>query len=675
MARRHWIPAMEPTRSTSLTSSRAAELELADCWATFVKSLAIYPATNARVREHLQWMLAVFDEVVAKLPAELRGRVGLRLSRSELRVNGQKLDVRAHSNLPWLRERLERTLLAGVDFLAPLSPESVTRFSCQLLDHFTRKPLDLTFDQFWAESYAGIEPVPLRFDGSFAKQSEHESGGEVREGSDEAEVALAVEVSNERELEALLLSDVNVMARVERLRQLYEPATGNETETVELDLLARIIQVLPSEALRDFDVVVKVVTDTLDALEGRSRLGKLPSLSPGQVDLGRLLRTSSHRLFGRDEGPTAKGLVERALAAPSASAPVAEMAPKRVHASEAEITDDIDLLQAELEKLPRLDLPRAVADMEVSAEQINAYLTFLSRTDDPKHQAVIHRVLGELLPGATLDGLDVLRCHLAAHDGSTDPTAEQGMRRIEHFLKAKDLVSLARRCDFLQVDAIVERFPRRFVLFLLSLDFSVPDEASLADLVCRRVGGTRIHEAGPQLVADEKLLQWGLPERLLAYPSPGIAPLVRVILNEGTDEYLAGVAKYVLTTARTDPACCLLSVFEGAGSLPRKYLDELLVRVQELGDPAVAKPAGSSNEASKALGAYISRQLCRFLRETEGDAEATARRAYAVRFLASFRSAEGRQVLERIVSRRKMLLAPCEPRIVRRAAKRALWSY
>src|SRR5687768_15559003 len=110
---------MEPNRGLLPTSSRAPELELADVWATFVKSLAIYPATNARVRDHLQRMLAVFGEVVDKQPAEGRGRIALRLSRRELRVGSQTFEIGSHSNLPWLRERLERTLLGGVDFRVP----------------------------------------------------------------------------------------------------------------------------------------------------------------------------------------------------------------------------------------------------------------------------------------------------------------------------------------------------------------------------------------------------------------------------------------------------------------------------------------------------------------------------------------------------------------------------
>ena len=639
-----------------------APLAFAEGWATFVKTLSFYPSTNDRVKQSLQDVVSAFDRALAAMPANTSEWLRLRVFDGQVQIGHEVMEARAGSNLEWLEERLEKTLLSGLDFYRPLNTDGMVSFARQLLDHYTRKQLDLTFDELWRDEFPQLVLLPLRFEGFFGEGEENGSVGvqdilPVTEGGRTPDHSLDSKQSEE--LEARLLANQEVAARLERLRQAI--SAESDMQTVRVDLIGRILSQLPAECWTDFDQVLQTVIDVLAGLEARFDRGqKLADID--DVELSRLMMASSRKLFGRIDIQRPKTVEGESQEDSEPSEP--KPPPKGGHKSDELILDDLEAFMQEVSELPAPDTALCLGEMEIPSEQVNVYLEYLAHCNDPQATAVELEPLVQLLAQGGQAELQMFSVHLQAALAAQVEGNPDRWERLKGFLRARHLTHLLREVGYLTVERVVEGFPQDFGIFMHSLDWTNSDELTLVESVCQQLGSKRLLDAVALTWVDQEFFQWGLPQSILQFGLRGVAPLARVIHRERGDEFKYEILAYVRRNAPDDRATCLLSLGDGALEFSWEYLDELLERMSQ--------PVGTVLNISATMRAYIGRELRAFLRMMDDQPQALSQRLHALRLLGNFDSEESRNYLTALLKRRRLPFVPSEPKEVRKAAAQIL---
>lgn len=656
--------------STEETPVSAAQIAVADTWADFTKALAIYPEKHDRVRQMAESFFAALNEALEDIDHPEFEGIDVIFYEGGLLVRGQRIDPDPGSNRAWLRERIHNSTLAGVEFLEGLRGIELTAFTKRLLELFSRTDMDLQFEDLWPDAFAGLRLIPRQFEGTFTGD---ETDIEMIQRSWGGRGALRLDLQQEQDLAELLAGSEAICARVEEIQGALEASKPDSDEPKSghrrMDLVGRIVKLMPAEALRDFRRVIEVTTGMLDSLlerlESRPHHQSQESLFDN-VLLERLMFITSRIAFGR-KGPSASELAakvkeegdeggedEEAEGQDDDENPEKPAARSR-HASDDAITDDLGEFLEELAKFRVPDEGRDfLDDLEVPSEQLGVYLHYLVHLKDARVGPKLHPVLARLLRTPGDDELEVLAQYLQWRRSSR-ASAEGYPERLVDFLRTANLTHLRRECDVVSIATIRAQFPTDFGLYLELMDFENERDVAELEALCSNLGPKRLREAGAELesLAPETV------KGLLSGASKTWMPFAWMFLEQAGEQYRATVIDYLKRLQLSSSEACLLTISQDSHSLPIDYLQALLV-----------PPTGK--ESVSRLRHQISSVICAFVRSTAEQPEFESRRVYAIKYLTKFATQEARKLLKDLVSGSNYVLIKKEPKAIRRAAKEVL---
>lgn len=649
--------------STEQTPLSAAQVAVADSWADFTKALAIYPEKHERVRRMAERFFAALHEAFDDLDQpELEG-VDVIFYEGGVLICGHRAEPNPGSNRAWLRERMHNSTLAGVEFLMGVRGIDLTALGQRLLELYTRTDMDLQFEELWPESYTGIRLIPRQFEGTFTGD---ESDIELIQRSWGGRGALRLDLQQEQDLAELLAGSDAICGRVQQLQEAIasteakgpDPKPGHRR----MDLVGRIVKLMPAEALRDFQRVIEVTTGMLDSL-----LERLSSRTTRQTNeqlfdnvlLERLMFITSRIAFGR-KGPSARELAQKVSESGDADPEeeeesAAKPAARSRHASDDAITDDLDEFLEELESYRVPDgSSDLLSDVEVPSEQLGVYLHYLVHLEDARVGPRLHPVLARLLRSPGADELEVLAQYLQWRRSSR-ASVEGHPDRLVEFLRAAHLTHLRRECDVVSIGTIRAQFPTDFGLYLELMDFANEHDVAELEALCSNLGPKRLWEAGPEL----EMLAPETVRGLFSGSSRTWMPLAWMLLEIGGEQHRMPVVDYLKRLQMSSPEACLLTISQDAHSLPVNYLQALLV-------------PPTDQESQSRLRHQVSSVICAFVRSTADQPEFESRRVYAIKYLSKFSTQEARNLLKNLISGSNYVLIKRESKAVRRAAKEVL---
>ncbi|MEM7203189.1 MAG: hypothetical protein AAF628_23205 [Planctomycetota bacterium] len=593
-------------------------------WGCFSKALAIYPDTNRRVRETMGQFL---DELAALSPRG--GALSVVFWTGEAQVGEETFDLgEGSSNTGWLKERFDRVGLAGVTFQQPVPDEAMFAFTRHLLEISGQQRTDGRFEDLWPEAFDSIELIERRFAGNHSGAADAKRTRKL--------------TARGQNLARWLGSTDSVMERMGQLADvLGSVGEGGGEGQRGVDLLARLVELMPAEALSDRSVLLaqtEVILDRLIAEVGD--IGDLAALP--DASLNQLVMSVGRKLFYRNSAPLDNddNRVNDAMMSG--------------HAGDDAITDDVAELLRELGELPPLDDPyAALDDAELADEQLAVYLHYLARLSDPASHRGLYPRIEPLLDQPCYNVLPVLNAELAAEleaGGRPGPIAE--------FLSATGRMHLARACGLLPVERVIEGFPSRFLPFLDSIESDRAGDAELLESCVQAIGADRVLAATDELIAAGGFSIRGREEKILARPTRACVPLAHVLLKEAGQTFAAPVAAYLRRLSLGDRVAAPLRLGPGA-VLPVPYLVSLTAQQDDGSYPAD-------------LRHHVSRVLADFVRRSAQSPEDFERRLYAVTMLRFFPSREASEVLREILEAKGLLGFRRAPAALRQAATVAL---
>lgn len=637
-------PALPPF---DVASSESTALEWLEALAGYVKAVTVYPETNTRVQEGLERALAAV--AAARIDQECTpvANVSLVFDGAAARVGKVTLEPREGSNGAWLRERFERTSLAGIEVEPDAQPADLAAFTRELLGQYARTQLDREFDRLWEDDLPRIRLRRRLFDGVF---SDIELPP-LPEGTEQVGPAARVGAA----LADHLARDPQVCERMRVLEQRLETARKPGEQVARFDILARLAELMPADAYSDERRVCELAMAILDALlavpsaQDDERSGD--AVDEIDARLARLVRLSTQRFFGR-AGPAAIELQEGDVDSDEVVA--------RRRARDEEITDDLQAFLAEIRCLPPLEERDVERDLESAAEQLAVWLFHLSTREEPQLVERLRPGFRRLLATPDAELLEVLAGYLEQRPDADDIARRAQIERIARMLMSEGFASLVLRCGALSVEDVQGSFPENFVLLLHATDLSREDDVARLEELCLRLGHDALVGAAPTLLRDG-LHERDLGRRLLALGRPGFAPLAAVFLECAGEALHAEVVGYLRALSPARAEACLLRIVGDPRQIPLAYLGGLLNLLGR--EPGRRDPG---------LDAIIGDELCRFVLARAGEPEAAERRAYAIRCMGEFPSSGSKELLEGILDDRRWLLVAREPKCVRAAARETL---
>jgi hypothetical protein len=644
-----------PTTPTETLSPAVAAFTAR--WAEFSKSFAIYPLSNTRVQKALDDLLECL--VPAFEEAEIDEEIGLQIlfAREQVRAGRQVIPLNKHSPLGWLEERVRRTALAGIAFLPDVTGDSIAAFTERLLEHYKRKELDRPFDELWPETYEGLLLIDRRFEGYFDDAATGESTGAVSWGEDSDGPGHG---KANKEVARLLAEDDKI---VKQLDQLKVQVQGHETSDEggawrRIDILPRIVQLLPRDALQHYDqavlVTVQVMENLAERLARTERGGNLGAFADDTA-LNQLIYATSRGIFGRRAPSTAE--IAKRLDKERQFRRKAEKGKLRSgRASDAAVEDSFDLLQQDMERLPEPFADEMEShNSESHDEQLGVYLHVLLRIDTESQTEGMKKQIADLLEGASDRRLHTLKEYLE----STAESGHPGYRRLIDLMCDRSLQGVLRTSGFLETAKILAEFPRYFGLYLEAIDPDSNDDLRELESVCSELGSQRVRDARRALVEQEGIVEKHRAETLLGRPSLAMLPFVRILLAEGDDAQRVGVVRMMKRLRINVREACLLYIWDDPVGLPIEYL-------LTIADP------DRSREDLEALHPKISHQICRYLAGTTAGGGDDQHRIYAIHHLGMFGGRESEFVLRKLITAKRFRLFPVESKAVRDAAASAL---
>ena len=631
----------------------APRLRLVERWADFTKVRSIYPATNERVQQRLQEMRAALADCVTEASARPdydpeRGITVLFHSASVVFDGNEERPVSPGSVLSWLRQRISHAGLAGVELLADVGPDALLAFTDRLLANFLRKEADITFTDLWPETYEGLVLVDRRFEGTF--------GGLAVEGPFAGgHAGTNIQGSESRHFVMGLLAHPKVASRVAALQREGE---GDETLRA-TDLLRRIMDDLPAEALKSRDTLITEVCRVVDGLRPPPDAPEalLGANAPPVEDVvqdgsafATLLYQVSRTHFAR-KGPELERLkpsqTETLDASPAGGRP-----------RDAAIDDDVETLVREVQTLPvRLDYDLGRGDADSRPEQLAVFLHYLVHLDRPADLAGLYPTLDRLLEGAEPQHLAVLRENLLGD--SLDATEAVHRRKaIMRFLIRAGRTPVLRHCDILTPEFVLQDPGRHLAVYLASLDTLSPQDLTELDDLCEILQ--------PVLAAPDARLQRGLAELkreqaagLFREPSHERLLLIRQLLAVHPGRLVPEAGTYLRALDFPEEESFLLYQFRDPAHVRRTYLCALIDL--HLGRIDARLPQRAAMDI-----------LCTYIRSTRDPVPTHSERMASIRALARFPSANGWQVLKDLLKTRWGPFGPHEPSPVRKLARQVL---
>lgn len=531
---------------------------LVAAFVTACRSIGIYPAAHPRVA-------AAAGEFTTRLAAHCTSRRtailvvrgdGLVLDEEQLKPDGSSVD--------WLLARYREAGLRGVEFHHECTPPDVVAFATAL--NKTRPRSGTDFFAHWTEKNPRLSPLPLVFQGG------HDAAAAEAVAAEDGPAASAF-LSEKAKADARIRAVVDRMATTpevqRRLRAIARTSQdGNFEGTKKIDLFETIVDLLPADVARDPAVIEDVVSRILGRVED---------------SLSELVRRNA-KVKGADLLKKALGVARKFFhtEAPKQTAP--ESLPSG-RPEDEKIVADLGLLLQEIDQLPDasdLRLPTAAemanAAQVVSQELIGICLHRVANSDNP---ATLDR-LRERLQKLRSSVVAELAAVLAPYAGpGADPTAS-GMatrRRVLGALVDSGHASAVRAGGFVDALFVTRGFPEVLPLAARVLGTDAEGCAVLrkgldAAAPLLQAGGSQA-AAKAGVLADEHVVR--------ALAAVG-GPVAGALLVQSAARALPAIRKvlrdHLLKLALPAPETAVLLSHEMADTLPRDYLEGLLLAVQ-----------------------------------------------------------------------------------------------
>ena len=655
-------------------------VRLAEAWANFTKTLAIYPETNSRVRVGLEAWREALDLVAGVHPGQ---DIEVRFEDAHLRVAGEALEFRDSPALEWLRKRLDHAALCGVGFAADTPNASLISFSQKLLENYLRKDAQGEFRTLWPDRYAGIHLIDRRFVGTFGQQAggSEIGGGDVGAGNsgggegtgdgaggqggsgsgggggggyatddDQFYIPGKGLPLDSGAFVSGLLGEEAIAARMERLHALIElthPELG-ETDLKGSDIVRQLIDGLPADAVRDRGTLLGALGDALDELLRRNGETDAAAEEAAHANYVELLEKVSRTHFSRDGVDLQRLTREHG----QGSSPTAGKGRPR----DQEIVDDVESLMAEIEALPQhveIDIARdgVVSPPELAA----ALLHYLVHLERPESLPSLERLLREVFDKPGPAELDVLRQVLEAA-AKDEETGAGGVDALIRLLGRIGKTQLLRTSGLLQPDRIVASFPEHFGVYLSALDVACPNDLKELNSVCEQIGYGRVLDAADQLRPDLERLDPRTAGALLERPDAARLPLARLLLAIRSDVNVRQGAAFLRALDLPEREAFLLYQLPDGQFLTTDYLVSL-----------IDQHMGRADE--KTVRASVTDVLCKHIRGMREINPTDRERLNSIRSLARYPSPRGWHLLEELKQTRWGIFGANESLAVRRLAR------
>lgn len=621
-------------------------LRLANAWAEFSRALSIYPESNERVQGRLAAVVEHVQQAVEERGASHDPERGITVifHDSGIHFDRGHAEIAEGSSLAWLRERLTHAGLAGVEFMPDLEPASVVTFTKQLLANFLRKEVGLTYEDLWPDRFEHIVLIDLRFEGTFGGMA---SDVVYRGGHLESRVRVA----DTNNFLRGLLAHPKVL---DRAKKLSKQRTAGEASVGAGEVLKRILNDVPAEALKSRDALITAVSKVMDDLLVKADAAAMTrtdgSGEAGSDEFASLLYQVSRGHFGR-QGPGLERLKPNTEEA-------VEQTPGGGRARDAQITGDVHSLLEELQALPaQLAYDFAAGEAESRAEQLGTLLHYLTHLERPHELPGLYPLLARLVDTPDPEALGVLRDHLQA-EGVDEEATNRAHAAIIRFLVAAGHAHLLRTCGILTNEFVLEDVPTRLPLMLAAIDTKDPEQLADLDALCKSLGhelidlSSRMREHLEALSRDQvvSILRRPYRERL---------PLVRVLVEVYPESLAAEATTFLRSLDLPEEEAFVLYQLHDPRHITREYLCALMDLHLE-------------RVHAKAVHATVVDLLCSHIRATRKPLPQHPERLESIRSLARYPSANGWHLLKELS---KTFFGPFggrEPAMVRKLARSVL---
>ena len=545
--------------SNPFVSQKAGSLEQAflDAFTSFLRAAILYPANNRRVLEAEEALL----EAVRILAAEGKPAV-FRFSRNRILLGEGVLDPEPPQAL-WLKDRFSRTGLAGLTVKPTVERDTLYAFAQKLAENFKAPRDKRSFAHLWGEEFPGMELEELRFasTGAGAGTSSPELLRQDLAGALKGSEAMAV-----RRLFHALEESAKVQKGLERVQKAIQAAGGGKPQH-QVDLLDRIIQNLPAEALGDPELSLKFVELSLREVELAITQGAFARDPREEEILRDLLDTVGCGLFGRDP------LLSRQPPAMEEQESLEEL-PKWEREGDKLIQHDVEAFLQEYEALPEMEGdPFHEFERSVIQEALGTGLHIACLNPDPALGEQVEHLLHALLAVTRPGDVNVIRPYLDPLFGKGADQEEEGRAQaVLGFLQRAGGERVLQECGTLTPVTAAATFPKTFPLFLDGLDVRDPDDLDQVKEVCRLLGPRRIREAKEFLGAPQGILTPHRVEAILSVPGKEALPLVEVIIEEGTLEELLQVGRFLRSLKLDSRGATAFRVLQEEVPLPPEFL-------------------------------------------------------------------------------------------------------
>ena len=604
---------------------------LAGALARFVKLTALLPPTNERV----QWSArAVLSQVSRTL--EERLVVVLNLGLGNLTVDGQAEDSEYDPSLRWFVDHLERSGVAAIELRPTVSHASLLAFGKRLVENGNNRRSEVLFDDLWPESYPGIKLIERRYDGAFPVGADGQDGARTRWRTASRQGRMLAE---------LLESKPELTHKLMRLQALIDQADAQAGPTEgrkQVDLIGRIVNLFPAEAMADPSRITELADSLLSHLAQEIERPGTGKLVARDMSVNHMLLRLGRKFFFREQPAQqqegkAKQLGQRNWK-------------QKTDQSIEELLCDIE----QLEEGERVELEERQAS---ERERVGVLLQFLALTrDEDLADRLVHLIAtalsdtGSDCESFVLEFVRRARARFALHrQGSV-------LDRLAALLADPRLESLAAESKLFEVEQMIELFPTVFVPFLDSLDPEDSSGRQRLESVCRAVGPERLLGSSAELAKAGGLGHNGRAGKLLAQPCLATLPFLHLILEDQpalTAEVALALRGLKLDLPEAEP----LRLFEDVRALPREYLSKL---------------AASGGSHAEELTRVASRLLVRIAVEADWPQE---KRQFAISLLGVVQSELARETLETLARGRRFLVLPTECAEIRETARHALARY
>ncbi len=622
---------------------KAGSLEQAflDAFTSFLRAAILYPPNNRRVLDAEEALL----EAVRLLSAEGKKAV-FRFSRNRILLGDGVLDPEPPQAL-WLKDRFSRTGLAGLTVLPTVQPGALYGFALKLAENFKAPRGKKTFSRLWGDGdgFPGLELEELRF----STGGEGTSASQLLRG-DRAGAFKGKEARAVRRLFAALEESARIQKGLERVQQAIEAAGGGKPQH-QVDLLDRIVQNLPAEALADPEMSLKFVELSLREVELALQGGTFQGNPREDEILRDLLDTVGCGLFGRDP------LLVSPQAPPLPPGEPEDL-PKWEREEDKLIEDDLDAFHQEFTQLPDLtENPFEGFERSVIQEALGTALHVACLNPDPavgeQVEHLLHALLAVTRPGDT----EVVQPYLdPLFRKAEDPARKEQAQTILGYIQRAGGEKVLQECGTLTPVTAAATFPGTFPLFLDGLDPRDPEDLERLREACRLLGPKRIRQARAALGGPKGILEPRRVETILSVPGREVLPLVEVIVEEGDLADRAKAAEFLRSLKLGTRGAAAFRVLQEEVPLPPDYLVQVC-RAAERGT------------WPEELRAFSFRLLRQWAARPELDTE---KRVRLLRALAPSREEETREFLLSLKKGGGFLGKEKVPRALRKEAKALL---